>query len=118
MISALKRLVTSNEDKTNQQPNDNSNITNLTSTNNSNQSNTRTNSPKNENQIVSVQQSINNNANGSRNSFSAAAHTTSSLINNGMHMISESLQKKFARGVNYNSNFLNKNCYFFFYEYK
>ena len=26
-----------------------------------------------------------------------------SLLNNGMHMISQSLQKKFSRGVNYNS---------------
>ena len=27
---------------------------------------------------------------------------STSLFNNGMHMISQSLQKKFARGVNYN----------------
>ena len=26
------------------------------------------------------------------------------ILNNGMHYISESLQKKFSRGVNYNSN--------------
>lgn len=28
---------------------------------------------------------------------------TGSVLNNGMHMISQSLQKKFSRGVNYNS---------------
>ena len=31
--------------------------------------------------------------------------TTTSLLNNGMQMISQSLQKKFSRGVNYNSNY-------------
>jgi len=31
------------------------------------------------------------------------ASTTTAFLNNGMHMISQSLQKKFSRGVNYNS---------------
>ncbi len=31
------------------------------------------------------------------------AATTTAFLNNGMHMISQSLQKKFSRGVHYNS---------------
>lgn len=31
--------------------------------------------------------------------------TGPSFFNNGMHMISQSLQKKFSKGVNYNSKF-------------
>lgn len=37
------------------------------------------------------------------NKIAQNAIATTSLINNGMQMISQSLQKKFSRGVNYNS---------------
>lgn len=67
MISALKRLVNSN---------DNGAANTATSANNGN------NSP-------AANQQTNN--------------SKTSILNNGMQMISQSLQKKFAKGVNYNS---------------
>ena len=44
------------------------------------------------------------NKNGTNNSTNAltTSNTPTSLFNNGMQMISQSLQKKFSRGVNYN----------------
>jgi membrane protein involved in colicin uptake len=38
-----------------------------------------------------------------RTGSQAGSNQAGQLLNNGMHMISQSLQKKFSRGVNYNS---------------
>ena len=74
MISALKRLVNSND--------------------NSATSSSTQPAPTNTNGTnASHAQQVNN------------SKTTASILNNGMHMISQSLQKKFSRGVNYNSKF-------------
>ncbi|CAF0822376.1 unnamed protein product [Brachionus calyciflorus] len=70
MISALKRLVTTDSNSSNL-PNNNNPQNNLTTSN----------------QV---------------NKLAQNALATTSLINNGMQMISQSLQKKFSRGVNYN----------------
>ena len=74
MISRLKRLVNSNEN----------------STQSSAATPEQTNS--NNNQQQQQQQQTNSNL------------KATNILNNGMHYISESLQKKFSRGVNYNSN--------------
>ena len=86
MISALKRLVNSNDNSANNTAGTGTGTATATAngTNNSN------------NGSISNQQ-INNNSNNN-------SKTTTSILNNGMQMISQSLQKKFARGVNYNSN--------------
>jgi hypothetical protein len=84
MISALKRLVTTNDS------NNNTNATN----NNSN-----------------VKTDASSSANTATLKTSESTHAinspfiTTNLLNNGMQMISQSLQKKFSRGVNYNSNY-------------
>lgn len=93
MISALKRLVNSNDNGTKTVASDGTAATTaVASTANGNTANGCTSS----------QQSTSNNSN---------SKTTTSILNNGMHMISQSLQKKFARGVNYNSNIF---CVFLF----
>jgi len=78
MISRLKRLVNSN-DSTGAQP---STVSNSNGNNNG-------------------QQNVTNNNQQQTNSNMKATN----ILNNGMHYISESLQKKFSRGVNYNSKF-------------
>jgi hypothetical protein len=87
MISALKRLVTTND------------------------SNNNTNSANN-NSNVKTDGSSNTNVSTLKSSESTLAisspFTSTNLLNNGMHMISQSLQKKFSRGVNYNSNLYQK----------
>lgn len=47
--------------------------------------------------------SVASNSNESNGHLNAASFT--STINNGVQMISHSLQKKFSKGVNYNSKF-------------
>ncbi len=74
MISRLKRLVNSNENSTQSS---------------SAATPEQTNSNNNQQQ---QQQQTNSNL------------KATNILNNGMHYISESLQKKFSRGVNYNSN--------------
>lgn len=39
-----------------------------------------------------------------------AGSNPTNMLNNGMHMISQSLQKKFSRGVNYNSKLFDVEC--------
>ena len=80
MISALKRLVTTND-------------------------NAKDNNQTPANPGISVEKGNTNspNANASSNL------STASLLNNGMQMISQSLQKKFSKGVNYNSKIRKKN---------
>jgi hypothetical protein len=75
MISRLKRLVNSNEN----------------STQSSAATPEQTNSNNNQQQQQQQQQTNSN-------------LKATNILNNGMHYISESLQKKFSRGVNYNSN--------------
>ena len=86
MISALKRLVTTNDSNNNTQTNNNVKADGSSSANN-----TSTLKTSESTQAIS------------------SPFTSTNLLNNGMHMISQSLQKKFSRGVNYNSNFRLKN---------
>ena len=81
MISALKRLVANND-----------NSTNINSQN----------SGQNANNLSPNGSSTNSN-NSNSGAIASNLATTTSLLNNGMQMISQSLQKKFSKGVNYNS---------------
>ncbi len=70
--------------------------------------------------ISRLKRLVNSNENSTQSSSAATPEQTNSnnnqqqqtnsnlkatnILNNGMHYISESLQKKFSRGVNYNSN--------------
>jgi hypothetical protein len=86
MISALKRLVASNE---------NNNTNNGIGTNGTGLANNATGQDLNNGPAIGTTLS---------HSLSHVnLTTTSSLLNNGMQMISQSLQKKFSKGVNYNS---------------
>ena len=89
MISALKRLVTTNDSNNNTQTNNNSNAKTDGSSSANNTSTMKTSE--------------------STQAISSPFTNSTNLLNNGMHMISQSLQKKFSRGVNYNSNFNLKN---------
>ena len=81
MISALKRLVATNENKE---------IATASSTSANNGNNSSNNNP----------------STASTNSIIPSHISTTSLFNNGMQMISQSLQKKFSKGVNYNSKLI------------
>jgi hypothetical protein len=81
MISALKRLVATND-----------------SNNNSANNAAKTEAATSSNPANAVSKS----GEPTTSALASPFHTTT-LLNNGMQMISQSLQKKFSRGVNYNS---------------
>jgi hypothetical protein len=94
MISALKRLVANNEN------NLNSASTNANSTNNSQANNATATSQAN---LANASGGSNATAVSLNSTSTSNLAATASLFNNGMHMISQTLQKKFSKGVHYNS---------------